>query len=81
MTSYRADKPNVDGRTDGQTDRQTDGRTDGGNDITPSAEVPRGKNHDLITRINSRMDERINPKPFSMCRIAEATYWARKYKG
>ena len=32
MTSYRADKPKV------------DGRTDGGNDITPSAEVPRGKN-------------------------------------
>ena len=44
MTSYRADKPKVDGRTDRQTDRQTDGRTDGGNDITPSAEVPRGKN-------------------------------------
>ena len=48
MTSYRADKPKVDERTDRQTDRQTDkqtdGRTDGGNDITPSAEVPRGKN-------------------------------------
>ena len=44
MTSYRADKPKVDGRTDRQTDRQTDRRTDGGNDITPSAEVLRGKN-------------------------------------
>ena len=42
MTSYHADKPKVDGRTD----RQTDGRTDGGNDITPSAEVLRGKNHE-----------------------------------
>jgi len=40
LTSYRADKPKVDGRTDR--------RTDGGNDITPSAEVPRGKNHKLI---------------------------------
>ena len=54
MTSYRTDKPKV----DGQTDRQTDGRTDGGNDITPSAEVPRGKNDLSFTEAR---DEKRSP--------------------
>ena len=53
MTSYRADKPKVDGRTDRQTDR----RTDGGNDITPSAEVPRGKNGKKEKREKTRLEE------------------------
>ena len=39
---------------DGRTDR----RTDGGNDITPSDEVPRGKNScGLFLVLNTRMDK------------------------
>ena len=49
FSSYCADKHGhtdgqTDRRTDRQTDRQTDRRTDAGNDNTPPALGPRGKN-------------------------------------
>ena len=42
--SYGRTDRQTDRQTDGQTDRQTDRRTDAGNDNTPPALGPRGKN-------------------------------------
>ena len=46
----------TDGQTDGRTDRQTDRRTDAGNDNTPPALGPRGKNG--VTEVRLLIDAR-----------------------
>ena len=55
MTSYRADKPKVDGWTDGS------------NDITPSAEVPRGNDKvECVCRVEFSYTVQFNFHPVSI---------------
>ena len=64
--SYGRTDRQTDRQTDGQTDRQTDRRTDAGNDNTPPALGPRGKN-DLSIICTS-------PFPNNTCRLGNIIY-------